>query len=186
LFVAAALSLTVQSNRIARDTARRQLRAYVVIADIVVLQDRPQFSVKVVFENTGETPATYVASHIRLAVTEGPERLVILPDLPDLDGWIPGSVSILGRHGKDHGIGEFANDKYIPTEAALAQVAKGEWTIHCYGFVVYRDVFQGDHITYFRGDLSKDSNLGAGVLTLSPDGNFMDHDMLPVGESRAT
>lgn len=78
LSVLVALYLAFQSNRIARDTAKRQLRAYVTLEkyDIAIQKTKENTYVdgrlEVVWKNTGQTPATNVSDRLAWTTSEGP------------------------------------------------------------------------------------------------------------------
>lgn len=80
--IVVALLLTIQSNSIARDTARRQLRAYLAVGS-AALDERIQSGRKAAAEfkivNCGETPAYKVRAGSKAVILEADAQIFIKP-----------------------------------------------------------------------------------------------------------
>jgi hypothetical protein len=144
--VALALGLTVQSNRIARDTAARQLRAYISVEPVpwgVTDELKP---LKLIAKNNGQTPAYLVNAFSSNFFSVDPREAKLPPKKRsplrpwrDSDGYIaPGeSVTLFG---------------YEPpglTPLQTTKIAKKEMALIQYGYIRYFDCFGKERTTDF-------------------------------------
>jgi hypothetical protein len=147
LAVGVALYLTVQSNRIARDTAKRQLRAYLYIepGGINELQDglhRMPFNII----NSGPTPANELETFGDILVVGGTPR-----DFnPSVNGRYTGITlktnSALGANTNQWSYAYVQDDVLQPYWEDI--LSKDKAVVH-YGFIRYRDIFNDVHETHF-------------------------------------
>ena len=150
LLVLGALFLAFQSNRIARDTAKRQLRAYVGIerVDAGVLSLGKTFEVKIKYGNQGQTPAISVA-------VVGFINAVDLPvDEASLDAIQAQDAEYLLPSNKIVGPGVKIT-KTITSEVEVCpylveQLETEASVLLCMGTISYEDVFGSRHSTNFR------------------------------------
>ena len=70
--IVAALLLTIDSNRIARDTARRQLRAYMVVDTVTGDIGSDGITARLRWINCGQTPAFDVSGDVKLHISTEP------------------------------------------------------------------------------------------------------------------
>jgi hypothetical protein len=138
--IVAALWLTVDSNRIARDTAKRQLRPYVHPEIVVSAQNLdPQnhnfwWNFYVVWKNTGSTPAVE-------------SSMVIWPEI--VDEALADNFKF-DRVAKDHvpllfGPNSTLKSADIRISAPdIRQISRGEKTLYLWGWVKYKSVFPDD------------------------------------------
>jgi hypothetical protein len=132
---------TIQDVKTARDTAKRQLRAYLSITNAVLsgpLYDGGQhvYEVEVTLKNSGQTPAKEVKVDVWLA---------ILPSNPPLDYSFPETPSDpLGAHimGAGQEVPNYANVKTDMTPERYDNIMhrRGE-AFWVYGRVRYEDIF---------------------------------------------
>lgn len=141
-----ALYLAFRSNWIARDTAKRQLRAYMNLSEIKLMSRNvgAPVTTKVIFSNTGQTPARRV--QVKFEIMSGPssaEEEHFAPDqtLPDRIG---------GSIGRDQPIrvypGLKTNWEAVDEEAFV----DGLCTIWVFGEISYEDIFGERHHTRIR------------------------------------
>lgn len=171
-----AICLAFQANTIARNTAKRQLRAYVTIKEVRIVEDSGKSDqycrVQVLFENTGETPATFARSFVRACAVKAEDFNGKLPNLPEPKAVTWNSVFILGRNGISDNTAEMKGFSRI---RAISEVNSGALALVCYGYILYNDIFGDEHFTHFRYHLRKDSRLPNGVFEMGID-NFMSHE----------
>lgn len=147
LAVGTALYLTVMSNRIARDTARRQLRAYLYIEPGGVNESQEGFH-RIPFNiiNSGPTPAHDLETFGDILIVGGTPR-----DFdPTQDGRYAGetlkTTSALGANTNRWSYAYLQEDIVAPYWEDITTKKKA--IIH-YGFVRYKDVFDISHETHF-------------------------------------
>lgn len=163
ILVLIALYFAFRSNWIARDTAKRQLRAYLTVSKIRVrriVADK-QIEVDVSFKNTGQTPAKRITlfSGVKTAGTPTNEQFFFLDLIPLHDD---ASVVILGA-----GESSFADLKADPPETSIANFAEGRWNLYVFGRIDYQDTFGSSHTTWFRSRMDQDLK----SVRLCVDGN---------------
>jgi hypothetical protein len=155
LLVLIALYLAFRSNWIARDTARRQLRAYVNVVSYVndsLCADVP-FKVMVNVKNKGQTPAAKVSGHVQMAF-----RVIPLKNNSfELDEPKDGrSYTSLASDEPMNVSNTF--DRGFTHEEVFA-LRNGGAKLFVFGEVTYTDIFQKPQKTKFRADLGPDLKL---------------------------
>jgi hypothetical protein len=140
-----AVAAAFGSNRIARESAERQLRAYVsVSACNIVMADNGGVTSKIKFRNSGQTPAYNVIPNVNLSATPYPVREGFFkePIMPErVSRATIGSGGIVER------------DMILPRLLAqdwrdFIAASKGVFFVH--GVVRYSDIFGKPHTTHFR------------------------------------
>ena len=149
------------------DTAKRQLRAYVVLNDtrlIDLFGANPGFEVN--FKNTGQTPARDFKATCRVAASPfplfGPLSLGPAAPLP--------STSLVAPQG--------LNTVPLPAPRALTDVEKDLvrrriMAFYVHGIVTYVDVFGDSHWTRFRVMCGGATGIVGGLLANCHEGNEM-------------
>ncbi len=166
-----AVEETREANRIARDTAQRQLRAYVNVTRVGMLPFEagkvPAFLVEML--NTGQTPAKHLMlvsqpfpraatqkrAYIRFKRLTGEgSRLVLAPNKP----W------------------PHFNPMLSPlNEEQVTNFASGVFKMCFAGVISYRDIFGKRHLTTFKAEYDpKTATVEDGIVNFSvcKDGNY--------------
>lgn len=143
--VALALSLTVQSNRIARETMKRSLRAYLTVTKFEISGFQPNTPLILNAEvvNGGSTPAqilewAYTANVFHDPISEEAFSVPLMPNPPTRSTVGPaGSIKL-----------------HIPTPAMpysdFLKLSSGFGTLYFWGRIRYTDIFGDDHETVYR------------------------------------
>lgn len=165
--VLAALGLALQSNNIARVTAKRQLRAYVSVSKVYCSQyfvDLP-LKTQMTFVNTGQTPALDVALIYAVAFRYDVNSIGF-EIFPESDAV---SRSVWGP-GVTNGI-EFENPDPLDMHDSTL-VTEGGGAIYAWGICYYSDIFGERHQTEFRYALGgKYRSPGTGDMIACEEGN---------------
>ena len=141
--VVAALALTANSNRIARDAARRQLRAYIGLesCEITPLDDRSGFILTATFINAGQTPAYRLKLMGESFAAEYP-LAAEHPFIPHVGGYetplAPGQS-----------IGCSYRLRTNDVDEAMRAVVAGETGLYIQGVCLYEDAFGRSRDTTF-------------------------------------
>lgn len=131
--------------RLAEQTSKRQLRAY-LCTDIAYMQyESAQPTAYVSFKNSGQTPAREVHGWIRVAIGAYPVTPGTLT-VP-LNAGIMLSKNTIGAGGVAKLIGE-RTDPF--SEAERLRIDDPHYAFYAYGQLKYIDVFGDDHHTTFR------------------------------------
>lgn len=150
LLFLATIGLWYATNRLVRDarqTAKRQLRAYVVLGDLSLDTtdiQRPIF--KCFALNTGQTPARNIRSALRIAIHHFPTTEEYYKiGIPEIDlNTLP--VAPLGPQRKFEIEEQFSK----PLDAAqLDKIKNGIFAVYISGIIQYEDMFGDTHKTYF-------------------------------------
>lgn len=130
-----ALGLALHANWIARDTAKRQLRAYINTGEITASsasKDNTEWKIQIEWVNGGATPAKTVIGCLRSKIVEG--------DLPDdfdfPTGQLESGTMVLGPRAK------FAS--HVPRNLTFSEMqtaAAGGSRIFVWGWIEYSDIF---------------------------------------------
>lgn len=145
LFTAFLWSSTSRLVRGAKDTAERELRAYVCIessSGAESLEDPSWPTFKIEAKNFGKTPAFDVISWIGVGVREYPADSE-LPKPPDEE---PQSKTILGPECKTTLMGTFRRK---PTAFEVDAINSGKGAIYVQGRIEYKDAFNKPRFTTF-------------------------------------
>lgn len=161
-----AIALTYQANAIARDTARRQLRAYVGVSgcSIDMIEDGSGFIMQVAIKNSGQTPA-YDFGLFGEVFSEETALNGSRPIPQPMDGhrfpFNPGEIT-------------FGAYRLVTDHASelLQAVMDGEYAIYLQGGCEYRDAFGNlrtlSYKWMFGGRMAKTGGL---VMHACLDGN---------------
>lgn len=141
-----ALGLAYQANRIARDTAKRQLRAYVGLRSPKIegtaVGQHPKVSLE--FQNAGQSPALQLTIQIALGVDHFPQPQRAHDALPaeakSVAVVLPGSSA---KHSLE-------STGPALTKVEIDAIRGGTAAIYCFGVVKYCDIFGTPHQTDFR------------------------------------
>jgi hypothetical protein len=162
---------------LARSTARRQLRAFVVpetfdlLSGAVLNPPQPAYAddpaVNLVIKNRGQTPAYKVRTHAQLSViAPNAESSLVVPPLQ------PGQYSILGPNV---GSTIFRRLSRNLTVEEIADIRTGAKAIYLYGRIEYIDAFKRRRFTTFRirysGQWPLTALSGMNFATEGNDGN---------------
>jgi hypothetical protein len=164
-----------EANQIARDTAKQQLRAYVMVDTATVVPcvskespfeaSHPEARyVHLVAKNFGSTPAHDVAFKMGTAVFDCP----LVEEPPPWPDDQPHSVSDIpqGRNAihrtEVFGSGELSD-----------QIRAGTKAIYTWGWIEYKDIFGDPHTTHFRFECPADG-LKHGRMRTTERGNHSD------------
>lgn len=148
----------------AKDTAERQLRAYVYIKEATAdFADNKVWSARIVFRNFGQTPAYQIGTPTNFF----PAAIAESYDFPSVPLDLVASESDIGP-GQEISVFARANKAFTTEEAANFRA--GKWVIFVRGRVTYRDAFGNDRFTQFS-------------MRYAPEhGGF---DALPIGGNRS-
>lgn len=153
-----------EANEIARDTTRRQLRAYILPA-------RSNFTLKdgipsavIDIENFGQTPALNVQSWVHFWVENFPLQKA-LPSPPD-DFMMSRGYIGPGNHS------EFSHARKMPiSEFLLDEIRSGRAALYFYGNTRYGDIFGQEHVTDFIYFSNGETSFDRGRFSPYMDGN---------------
>lgn len=169
LGIALAIGLTIQSNNIARDTAKRQLRAYIAVSDSQIRPDpidANKVQAIIEFTNLGETPAIDVSAAIYILFGDNAfddSRLRTEPQLP-----FGPSVTVIGKGVKKHStVSSQAPGLSAPT------ILSGDFNVTIYGQILYADVFGSRQETKFCHYVDQSTRMNGLVIANAPTGNSM-------------
>jgi hypothetical protein len=131
---------------VTREMGQRELRAYVTVTDVQLLAFTvgERIRVKVVFKNTGATPAyeCTLVTRIRIARFPAPETSFDYPTLAHN----PAKVLI----GPDAPFSQQSSPPHALTQFEHDEVSSGRCALYFWGRLNYRDAFEADRWTTFR------------------------------------
>lgn len=136
ILVLIALGLAFQSNWIARDTAKRQLRAYLTLGDITFQGPdhlKAPLGFQLNWQNTGQTPATQVFSRTIFVVFENSTPVDV--DYRALDSADPIGPFVVGP-GQS-----IAGHRLLMSHSDALRVVHGNCTAVAWGRMSYQDIF---------------------------------------------
>lgn len=145
-----------ESNRIAQDNARRQLRAYVSVSpgefslDMIKPREH-KVTLALVFRNGGATPA-YQFQHGGNIVVFQPDRARAYFTEGYKTAPITGEGSQITLHTQQDHYGVIESMRLI-TSAEFDQLQKGNASLYAYGFASYQDIFGVSYTTRFCYEL---------------------------------
>lgn len=160
VLVLAALYLAFRSNWIARDTAKRQLRAYIGVEPKGVYErDAHGFTVVPIYvHNFGGTPAYHVTIHSWFSLEDSP--MDFAPELQNRqqpESCDPTEITLPPGDGEH----VYISMPFSPTDEVMKAIARKQMAIIHYGFVVYADAFEEPRYTdfahYHRGEELSDA-----------------------------
>ena len=136
---------TEDSVNLMRDTAVRQLRAYIAIDRAWIEFPEPGVpKVTITIKNSGQTPAHNLRHWIHQWIEKYPLSIE-LPEPPD--GFVMSS-SILGS-GATHEM-QILHPRKIINPSRIHEIGTSKGTIYVYGAVTYQDVFGNEHYMKYR------------------------------------
>lgn len=154
----------------ADDTAKRQLRAYVFVADVQIINiDTNAVQAAITIRNTGQTPAYSVTVSTKARAFNIPGEIVFetTPVGPDSNRLVFGPDGLACRNIPLHTI--------LDCKEAVAALKSGKGVLYIYGEILYKDTFGESRYTRFRhmigGSVSWPSD---NRMPLCPDGNEAD------------
>jgi hypothetical protein len=152
-----ATNAAIEANRIARESAEQQLRAYVLINAVNFSADKNKKTLRASFtiSNTGQTPAYHVHNIINI----GGDYITSIPDHPNKISMID-----LGSGGQMFSSvvsEEMSEDKWNA-------IGSRDQKIYVWGIIRYKDIFSRDRETAYRLILHDIDNL----WTPTKDGNY--------------
>ena len=168
--VSVLLWLSVQSQvKLARDTAQRQLRAYVgVETGSVAAIGLGVFRASITVKNAGLTPAHNVRHFGELILGSLPEPST----LPEMDESQGASAYVLLPGGEMYA---GATSDVLTTED-WSRIGSKQATLYAYGTILYIDAFQQKRVSTYRMMMAPDdvrtTNRGE-TLTVCAEGNTM-------------
>lgn len=130
----AALGLAFHSNWIARDTARRQLRAYLTFTQFILNTDKNDWKPQIEWENRGQTPALAVETNVGFLFSVDP-----LPDdfaFPKGPSREEEGPTPIGPGQVVQGTSEIEMDR-----AFMHQASRGLRHVYVWGSAEYLDIF---------------------------------------------
>ena len=141
---------TYRLVRGAKDTARRQLRAYISLTEgeIVISEEKKEFRVVLKFINCGQTPAYSVSSSFEAEIRElqevkRPEIGQVFPSAKPVGERGSNTIAGPGLHINTAEVKPFINDQ-------LGSVGRGTSAIFVWGEINYIDIFDQPHWLKFR------------------------------------
>jgi hypothetical protein len=162
-----AADATTASVNLARSTAEKQLRAYVLVTNITISGVEPDATptANIIFKNSGQTPASDLQVFVAMALIDYPPQIHPIDDEPSPIG----SVTVLGPNSEyvvPAGlVGRLGADQYLA-------IHSGEQAIHIIGTIKYRDAFGIERHTNFNsfygGDFGTNNR---GAPAHAPTGN---------------
>ncbi|MEO6040824.1 MAG: hypothetical protein ABIP41_02890 [Croceibacterium sp.] len=170
LGVIAAIGLAFHSNWIARDTAKRELRAYVSINGVEIGPangaNPHKLQATANFKNTGQTPAIDLEASLWIAVAAGS----FLEQMPVVEHPIEGSPSktVLGA-GLEQQISHITEI----TGHTSGETLTGDFTILVHGVIKYRDIFGTGQETRFQWYHNTNTRATGTPTASCPAGNSM-------------
>jgi hypothetical protein len=151
---------------IMKDTAQRQLRAYIsVTAAKIEFPEPGRPKSTLTFKNAGQTPAHNVQVWIHQWAAEYPLE-VTLPTPPD--DFVM-AKSTLGAGAHNHIANEAPQPIFKTSHLDLVGTAQG--TIYVYGEISYSDVFGNRHVQQYRLMYGGSEPVVPGALKPCVDGN---------------
>lgn len=141
----------IEANKIARDTANRQLRAYVGTAEISIanLAVGKVFKASIKWTNRGQTPARILRSFAAVRATTDPEREKFY-----FGATGGASKSAIGAAGfVVHEIGALS----VVTDEMFTPIVDGNFNLVIGAYLIYQDVFGVTRRTVVRAMLDRRS-----------------------------
>ncbi|MWV13566.1 hypothetical protein F3I62_15800 [Pseudomonas sp. R-28-1W-6] len=140
-----ATTATENSVNIMRDTAARQLRAYIAVERAWIEFPEPGIpKVTVIVKNAGQTPA----HNLRHWIHQWIERYPLSIELPEPPEDFVMSSSILGS-GATHEM-QITHPQQIINPCCIHEIGTPEGTIYVYGAVTYQDIYGNEHFMKYR------------------------------------
>lgn len=162
-----AADATTASVDLARSTAEKQLRAYVLVTNITIRGVEPDATptAAIIFRNSGQTPASYLQVFVAMGLIDYPPKSHPVDDEPSAVG----SVTVLGPNSEYMVpaalVGQLGADQYLA-------IHNGDQAIHITGTIKYRDAFgiarHTNFNSFYGGDFGTNDR---GAPSHAPTGN---------------
>ncbi len=173
ILLAVYTGLTAYQAYIAKDTARRQLRAYISVA----VEKQPNLNesgppnATLLFKNTGQTPAYEVRIHSVWSVLDGDTiNNDQIKQIRDYMATLKGFESAMFPGQEFRQSAE--PTKGIPiTDGQKISISLGAMTLWVNGEIVYEDAFGYPHFTHFRLFMNGEEGNRYGKLIWADKGN---------------
>ena len=153
MLVLIAIGLAYQANRIAHETARRQLRAYITV-QTPRMNHHPAVGLLLEFAldavNCGQTPAKAIRWKAKFAYVPDEDRDAILNKF-DPDVFL--SDSVLGADDTASRSGKLPRPL---TEDDAKRLSDGTAQIYVFGTIKYKDIFLNEQTTTYRAFYTSD------------------------------
>ncbi|MGY4395834.1 hypothetical protein ACVWZA_000995 [Sphingomonas sp. UYAg733] len=168
-----------EANALSKDTAARQLRAYITVKKVEFVGRSPfksRLLVKLFYENFGETPAFNVRTQLRAEFVEGGDASSPIAPPPRQAG---GSESPLAKNMEQTTIDEVGivvEGVHIGGQSAariMREVKAGRGIIFAHGWITYEDAFERCHSVSFKWYYDKRSHLDTHGFVVGIGGNMM-------------
>jgi hypothetical protein len=156
-----------KQRKLSEDTARRQLRAYVFVAQVEIVDvGTSNVNAAVIIRNTGQTPAYDVTVSTGANAFNIPGNVTFTPTPvgPDSSRFIFGPDGLGRRNISLHSI--------IGAQTAIAAIKNGNGALYVWGEILYKDAFgEGQH-TRFRHMIGGTASWPSdNMMTVCQDGN---------------
>lgn len=135
-----ALYLAFRSNWIARDTAKRQLRAYLTVDEFIWNIDKGDYKVQISFVNRGQTPAYNVDASANWIALDAPMPHDFVFSAGNAH--VEDGPAVIGPNQNIFGVCD------IPLgEHTMLDAAAGAKHVYVWGHVSYTDAFASERLT---------------------------------------
>lgn len=147
ILVLIALYFAFRSNWIARDTAKRQLRAYISVEPQGVYErdDNGFVTVPILFKNAGQTPAYHVTIQSWFQLCDDPLSFDPYEATKEVGAFDPTEITV--APGDEQCL--FARLPFSPTKPNMLAISEKRCAIIHYGMVLYQDAFEAWRTTEF-------------------------------------
>lgn len=173
ILVLIAIGLAYQANSIARDTAKRQLRAYITFDSIVKVETEDGWKIQAQWKNTGQTPAMKAIGSLRWDH--------FASGIPSDFSYPPSRMEMpFGTQAIGPGQSIYTLTENRIRESDLQRVANGESRIIIWGWVEFSDCFGTGRRTESATELFAEyvgTDFGVHFLPIK-DHNGMDGDCM--------
>jgi hypothetical protein len=135
-----------ESLELTRDTAKRQLRAYVAVRDAkVIFHEDGMLEASLKLHNCGQTPAYELKGAHKAGFSHYP-----IPDLGTPPADVRRSVSLVGADNSFYILSPLTQLKGATIEQAIDELGRPNSVFFLAGHFTYRDVFEDEHFIRFQ------------------------------------
>lgn len=160
---AAAAAATRAANKAlehSKETAERELRAYLSIESMNLIRDGDSFNLRTKIVNDGQTPARGVRAWLQMGVRT------------------PAGENIVEEEPGEQGSASLGTGKWVTvpaqitlTAAEMAQIEGGQRTIFVWGRVTYVDIFDKDRFVTVCGRMGSERGENEWAIETTANGN---------------